>query len=90
MSGAAKVAIALWAVFALVLFSVTFDVLTRVAAGKFMSAQYHRRVTGVPLETIDNGFRPLMHQAARDAAVWPLLLLALGTGATFAAERHSR
>lgn len=90
MRRAVVVALALWAVFAALVFSVIFDFHTRVAAMDFMAAQYQRRITGVPLETIEHGFRPLVQQAARRAAPWPILIFAIGTGATVLAERHSR
>ena len=85
-----KLALALWAVLAALVFSVIFDFHTRVAAVHFMAAQFQRRAQGVPVETIEQGFRPHVRQAARQSAIWPLLILALGTGATLAAERHSR
>jgi hypothetical protein len=90
MRGTARITLALWAVLAAIVFSVTFDFLTRTAAGEFMVAQAHRRIKGAPLDTIDNGFRPLVREAARRAAVLPALILVLGTGATLVAERHSR
>lgn len=83
-------ALALWAAFAVLVFSVIVDVHTRVAATEFMTAQFERRRQGAPLHTIEQGFRPLVRQAAWRAAPWPLLILAIGTGATLAAERHSR
>ena len=86
----ALLALALWAVFAALVFSVIFDFHTRVAAMDFMAAQYHRRISGVPLETIELGFRPLVRQAARQAAPWPILIFAIGTGATLISWRHSR
>ena len=86
----ALLALALWAVFAALVFSVIFDLHTRVAAMDFMAAQYHRRISGAPLETIERGFRPLVRQAALRAAPWPILIFAIGTGATVLAERHSR
>ena len=86
----AAVALALWAVLAALVFSVVFDFHTRVAAADFMAAQYRRRLQGAPLETIEHGFRPLVRAAAWQAAPWPLLIFAIGTGATLLAERHSR
>jgi hypothetical protein len=83
-------ALALWAVLAALVFSVIFDFHTRVAAMDFMAAQYQRRITGAPLETIDHGFRPLVRRAARQAAPWPMLIFAIGAGATLLAGRHSR
>ena len=90
MTRAARLALALWAVFAALVFSVIFDFHTRIAAIDFMAAQYQRRLKGVPVETIEHGFRPLVRQAAWQAAPWPLLILVIGTGATLVAERHSR
>ena len=90
MSGKARLALALWAVVAALVFSVIFDFHTRVAAMQFMAGQYQRRVQGVPVETIEHGFRPLVRQAAQRSAIWPLVILALGTGAALAAERHSK
>jgi hypothetical protein len=90
MSRSALLALGLWAVFAALVFSVVFDVHTRAAAADFMAAQYHRRVQGAPLATIDGGFRPLMHAAAWRAAPWPIAILVVAAGATLAAERHSR
>ena len=65
MRGDAKLALALWAVFAVAVFSVTFDWRTRQAAWQFMGQQSQRRAQGLPLDTIENGFRPMMHAAAR-------------------------
>ena len=90
MRRAAILALVLWAVFAALVFSVIVDFHTRVAAMDFMAAQYRRSVSGAPLETIEHGFRPLARQAARQAAPWPILILAIGAGATVLAERHSR
>lgn len=90
MSRAAAIALALWAVFAALVFSVIFDFHTRVAAIDFMAAQHQRRLAGQPVETIERGFRPLVRQAAWRAAPWPVLICAIGTGATLVAERHSR
>jgi hypothetical protein len=90
MSRAAVAALALWAVFAALVFSVVVDFHTRVAAVQFMAGQFQRRGQGLPVDTLERGFRPLVRQAAWQAAPWPLLILALGTGATLAAERHSR
>jgi hypothetical protein len=90
VSRTATIALALWATFAALVFSVIFDFHTRVAAVHFMAAQFERRMKGAPVETIEQGFRPLVRQAAWHSAPWPLLILALGTGATLAAESHSR
>jgi hypothetical protein len=81
-------ALALWAILAGLVFSDIQDHHTRVAAIGFMAAQYERRARGEPLETIENGFRPLVRQAARQAAPWPLLIFVVGAGATVLAGRH--
>jgi hypothetical protein len=89
MRGEVKLALALWAIFAVAVFSVTFDWRTRQAAWHFMAEQSQRRAQGLPLDTIDNGFRPMMHAAARQSAVWLLLILAGGTSAVLVASRRS-
>lgn len=85
-----KFALALWAVLAVAVFSVTFDWRTRQAAWQFMAQQAERRTQGRPVATIEEGFRPMMHAAARQSAVWLLLVLAGGTSAVVAASRRSR
>ena len=89
MRAPVTLALVLWAVFAVAVFSVTFDWQTRQAAWQFMGQQGQRRAQGLPLETIDNGFRPMMHAAARQSAVWLLLILAGGTSAVLVASRRS-
>jgi hypothetical protein len=84
----ALLAFALWTVLAAFVFNVIFDHHTRVAAAGFMAAQYERRSQGIPLDTIENGFRPLVRQAAWRAAPWPVFILAVGTGAAVLAGRH--
>lgn len=84
-----KLALALWAVLAVAVFSVTFDWQTRQAAWQFMGQQIERRAQGRPVSTIEEGFRPMMHAAARQSAVWLLLILAGGTSAVLVAARRS-
>ena len=84
-----KLALALWAVLALAVFSVTFDWQTRVSAWQFMRQQAERRAQGLPLETIEHGFRPMVRAAARQSSVWLLLILAGGTAAVGVAARRS-
>ena len=82
-------ALALWAVLAIAVFSVTFDWQTRRAAWQFMTGQAARRAQGLPVDTIENGFRPMMHAAARQSAIWLLLILAGGTTAVLVAARSA-
>ena len=84
-----KLALALWAVFAIAVFSVTFDWQTRQAAWRFMGQQSARRAQGQPVATIEEGFRPMMHAAARQSAVWLLLILGGGTSGVLLASRRS-
>jgi hypothetical protein len=89
MKGLARIALALWAVLAVAVFSVTFDWQTRRAAWQFMGQQRERRAQGRPMATIEEGFRPMMHAAARQSAVWLLLILAGGTSAVLVAARSA-
>jgi hypothetical protein len=89
MKAPARLALLLWAVLAVAVFSVTFDWQTRVAAWQFMGQQIERRAQGLPLDTIESGFRPRVRSAARQSAVWPLLILTGGTGAVLIASRRS-
>jgi hypothetical protein len=89
MNVKARVALALWAVLAVAVFSVTFDWQTRVAAWQFMGRQVERRAQGLPVDTIENGFRPMVRSAARQSSVWLLLILTGGTGAVLIASRRS-
>jgi hypothetical protein len=90
MNRAARIALALWAVLAAAVFSVTFDWQTRLAARQFMAQQIARRSQGVPVATIEAGFRPMVRSAARQSAAWPLLILTGGTGAILIAARRSK
>jgi hypothetical protein len=89
MTPPVRLALALWAVLAVAVFSVTFDWQTRQAAWRFMGQQIERRAQGQPVATIDEGFRPMMHAAARQSAVWLLLILAGGTSAVLVSSRRS-
>ena len=89
MRAPVKLALALWAVLAVAVFSVTFDWQTRLAARQFMGQQSERRAQGVPVATIEEGFRPMVRSAARQSTVWPLLILTGGTGAILIASRRS-
>lgn len=90
MRGEAKLALALWAVLAIAVFSVTFDWQTRQSAWQFMGQQHERRAQGRQLATIEEEFRPMMQAAARQSARWLLLILAGGMGAVLIAARRDR
>lgn len=81
MTQPVKLALALWAVLAVVVFNVTFDWQTRVSSFAFIDAQRARHAQGLAIATLDDGFRPLVGAAAARAAMWLLLVVAGGTGA---------
>ena len=89
MSKPVKWSLALWSVLALAVFSIIFDVKTRVAGFDFVASQAARRAQGAPLDTIDHGFRPRVRAAAAESASWLLLVLVGGTGATLVAARRA-
>ena len=85
-----KLALALWAIFALAVFADLVDWRTRQAGFQFITSQAARRAQGTPLDTIEHGFRPLARQATLESAGWSLLLLLGGTGATLVSARRAR
>ena len=88
-SGPVKLSLALWAILALAVFSIIFDAKTRAAGFDFVRLQLERRAQGVPLDTIDHGFRPRLRTAAAESSVWFFLVLVSGTGATLVAARRA-
>lgn len=84
----ASVCMALWAILALAVFADVFDWQTRQAGFAFVHSQQARRQQGLPLDTIDNGFRPLVRGAALDAAAWAVPILVTGIiGSSLVARR---
>ena len=90
MSKPARVAIGLWAVFAFAVFSVTFDWQTRKAGLLFAGNQVRRHAAGLPVVTINEGFRPMVRSAALRSSAWLGLILSTGVIATVAASRASQ
>ena len=90
MTKAARVAIGLWAVLAMAVFSVTFDWQTREAGLLFAGNQVRRHAAGLPVATINEGFRPMVRSAALRSSAWLGLILSAGVIATVAASRASR
>lgn len=87
MRRSATLALALWALLAVVVFNVRFDWQTRQAGFRFVESQLARHAAGQPLATIEGGFRPLVGEAARGAGLWMLTVLAAGAaGVTFASK----
>lgn len=90
MTRQARLAIGLWAVLAIAVFNVTFDWQTRVAGHAFAASQVRRHASGLPVATINEGFRPMVRSAARQSGVWLGLILGTGVVATAAASRASK
>jgi hypothetical protein len=85
-----KTALGLWLLLAVVVFNVRFDWQARVATYAFVRSQVVRHQQGLPTLTINEGFRPLVGAAAREAALWLVLIAAAGTAATAVASRGRR
>jgi hypothetical protein len=66
----ARLAMALWFLLAIVVFNVTFDWNARLANRAFVSSQLARQRHGLPVQTINDGFRPMVRHAAVDASKW--------------------
>ena len=90
MTKVARVAIGLWAVLALAVFSVTFDWQTRQAGLLFAGNQVQRHAAGLPVATINDGFSPMVRSAALRSSAWLGLILSTGVIATDAASRASK
>ena len=86
----ARVTMALWFVLAIVVFNVKFDWEMRAANHAFVRSQIVRHQQGLPTLTINDGFRPMVRDAAQHAAVWLAAIAATGTAATVAASRGRR
>lgn len=90
MTRQARIAIGLWAVLAVAVFNVTFDWQTRTAGLAFAGEQVRRHAAGLPVATINEGFRPLVRAAAVRSGGWLGLILGAGAVATVAASRASK
>lgn len=78
---------ALWFLMAIVVFNVRFDWQSRMAGLDFVSAQVERQQQGLPVQTINEGFRPMIRDAAVDAAMWLALIMAAGVATTYLASK---
>lgn len=84
---AARRAMALWILLAIVVFNVTFDWQVRMANHAFVRSQIVRQQRGQPTLTIEQGFRPMVRQAAFDSSVWLVAIAVAGVVAVAAADR---
>ena len=64
----ARWAMGLWFLLAIVVFNVTFDWEVRAADHAFVAVADRRQQQGLPTLTINDGFRPMVRDAARHAA----------------------
>ena len=87
MTHPVRLALGLWVLLAIVVFNVRFDWEARVAAYTFVQSQLARQARGVPLPTINDGFRPMVRSSARHAAVWLVVIAGAGAAATVIASR---
>ncbi len=83
----ARLAMGLWLLFAIVVFNVRFDWLTHAAGLTFVQQQVSRQHAGLPPVSINDGFRPMVRDAARRAATWLFTIAVAGTAATALAAR---
>jgi len=90
MSKSVKLALGLWLLLAIVVFNVRFDWQARMANYAFVRSQVVRHRQGLPTLSINDGYRPMVRDAAQQAAVWLLVIAAAGTAATVAANRGRR
>ena len=84
-----KVAIGLWIVLAVAVFSVMFDWQTRVAGHEFVRSQLLRHEQGQPFISINDGYVPQVRAAAGRSAVWLVVIAVAGTAASAIAGRQS-
>ena len=87
MKHPARTAIGLWFLLAIVVFNVKFDWDVRAANHAFVRSQIVRHQQGLPTLTINDAFRPMVRDAAQQAAVWLAVIAVAGTAATVVAQR---
>jgi len=90
MRGSTRVAISVWLLFAVVVFNVRFDWRSRMAGHAFVHSQLMRQQQGLPAISINDGFRPMVRDAAREARVWLVVIAALGLASTAAVTTRER
>lgn len=85
-----RLAVGLWILLAIVVFNVRFDWQARAANREFVRTQLIKVKQGQPLPTINDGYRPMVRDAAREAAMWMLLIAMAGGGTTLAAAAYEK
>jgi hypothetical protein len=89
MTPSARLALGLWIAFAVVVWNVSFDRQVKTAGRAFMHEQLARHTRGLPVTTINDGFRPRIRAAAVRSSAWSLLIAGTGVAATAWAARRT-
>ena len=89
MTASVRTALALWFLLAIVVFNVRFDWQTRAANYAFVRSQVVRHQQGQATLSINDGFRPMVRQAAIDSSVWLISIAAVGAMLAFVAARRN-
>jgi hypothetical protein len=88
MTRPVRLALGLWLAFAVVVWNVSFDRQVKNAGRAFMWEQVSRYQRGLPVVTINEGFRPRVRAAAARSSAGALLVAGTGIIAVaFAARR---
>ncbi len=90
MTPSVRLALGLWLAFAVVVWNVSFDRQTKTAGHAFLQAQISRDMRGLPVSTINEGFRPAVRAAAARSSAWSLAIFGTGVAATAWAARKTR
>jgi hypothetical protein len=85
-----RVAMALWFLLAIVVFNVRFDWQARMAGHAFVRSQIVRHQHGQPTLSINEGFRPMVRQAALDGGAWFLGIAIAGSALTLTAAKTAK
>jgi hypothetical protein len=83
-------AAAVWLAFAFVAWNVIFDRLVWTSAVEFTREQISRHQAGSSLTNIHDGFSPRIGDAALEASLWTLPIIALGLVVIFYSFRRVR
>jgi hypothetical protein len=90
MTRSALRATALWFLLAIIVFSVRFDWQARMAGHEFVRLQILRQQQDLPVHTINDGFRPMVRDAAIDASRFLVLIASAGALLAYAADRRQQ
>lgn len=89
MTRAVRCTLGLWFAFAVIGWNVSYDHQVEVSARAFAQIQTLRRLQGLPVVTINEGFRPMVELAALRSTLWCGLVLGTGVAAVSWASRRA-